>query len=292
MTLPEQLASDAVLMKGMGFDEMQHPRGQAMNAGQFRGKSPTVPGDELADKVTLPARLAASFETEEASVADNAHGGTPSSYRRSIVSGPLADRIRGRFPVAPDAQVLMIEETESWGTEWTQEISTAFEVRVGEWSQEFRPDNSEHVWADIDRPESIRDTVFARFDAWLTAGEKPEELLSEWFDADAVEECDWWVRYRARPGTILWRQARRKAPGRLGGVSLMKVPATARVDRMAKFVEGGRVEWQVDLLGETNEDNFTPVLRRIPLNWIGSTHDMREVMCALADQFMPGDSLL
>lgn len=275
-------------MVGMTFDE-QHPRGQATNAGQFRAKTNDAPAGELRARALLPERLAGNLRVTVDESVDSDTGAGPSTLRRSLVTGPLADRIRARLPFADRAApIILTEETERYGTEWTREVSTTFEVRVGEWSETFHPDTGDLAWADLNGPGGRSDSVFARFDAWLRAGESPVALRDEWFDTAGVEECDWWVRYRARPDTLLWRAARRRARGRLAGINLEMVPATARTDRFAKLTADGAVAWRVDLLGETRADEFTPILERIDLNWIGSTRDTGAVIGAVTDRFMAG----
>lgn len=278
-------------MVGMTFDE-QHPRGQAANAGQFREKVNDAPTGELHAPAPLAERLHGTFRVTVDASSDSGTGAGASTLRRSVVTGTLADRIRARVPFgSPDEPILLTEETERYGTEWTREVTTTFEVQIGGWSQTFHPDTSGIAWEDLSGPAGRSDSVFARFDAWLRAGESPEKLHDEWFDTAGVEECDWWVRYRAHPGTFLWQAARRRARGRLAGVNLEMVPASARTDRMAKLTPDGPVTWRVDLLGETRADEFTPILSRIEMNWLGSTRDIGEVTRALTDQFMPGSAM-
>lgn len=194
-----------------------------------------------------------------------------------VVAGDLAERVRRRMGVPSGAEVKLTEETAYGGTsEWTQENSTTFTVATGGREVTFHPDSSEADWVrDVTGPF---DSVFARFDAWLSITERPEELFAEWFEFEA--EAGRFIQYRSRADTVLTRAAvhtRRRAVHHLS--------LNGRGDGFGR-------EWEMDLVAAANADGFSQVLDRRPLCYseglsISSSVSMK-VLSEVTDYLMFG----
>lgn len=120
----------------------------------------------------------------------------PPAVAKYRVEGTLAARVQNYFQ--SDKAVYLESETTYGGySEWTQENETEFTVRCGNESITVTPDASETDWNPSDR----YDSVYARFDAFLAAYERPVELFNEWFSLDEAQEG-----FNVRPDTILSRR--------------------------------------------------------------------------------------
>lgn len=194
-----------------------------------------------------------------------------------VVAGELAERIRRRLGTDQNAEVTLTEETIYGGySEWTQENSTTFTVAAGGREVTFHPDRSELDWvADV---QHAYDSVFARFDAWLSVAERPEEIFAEWFAFEA--ESGRFVQYRSRPDTILSRTA-----GRRRCRSVHQLSLNGKGDGFGR-------EWELDFVAAADANGFSQVLDRIPLCYESglaiSPTVARTILFELTDRLMFG----
>lgn len=115
------------------------------------------------------------------------------------IGGALADRVRSRFGKDTDATVMLTEETTYGGySYWTQDNSTVFTVTCDGATQTFHP-RSQMDWRE--GLTSGYDSVYARFDAWLSVMERPIELFMEWFEK--ASDLDGTLTFLARPESLL-----------------------------------------------------------------------------------------
>lgn len=213
----------------------------------------------------------------------------PPSITVHSVKGNLAERVRRRFGADSKATVTLTEETWYGGYECTQENSTEFVIECAGHRVEFHPDRSEIQWHDeLSRPESIQDSVFARFDAWLSAAERPDELFAEWFD-DTVETCDWWVKYDARPDTMLWRAAHQHAHYKLGSVQLFKHPVGGYADRSLKLGSGVESEWILRFIETADGRGFRAVRSQTYLRGLPPEPTNRQFLESVTDLLLVGN---
>ena len=213
----------------------------------------------------------------------------------NVVTGPLAERIRARLFGLPSNPVTITEERCEWGTEWTREFESAFTVACGGMSQEFRPDNQESDlgWVEgASLAESIRDTVYVRFDAWLRALDDTDALVAEWFEP--YEACDWWESWTVRAGTPLFRAVSRRARGRVERVTLARVTEASTRDRhdRTKLADTGRHAWRLDGIAAARDDGFREIVHREHFERGARTVPGvigRDVLLAITDRHMQGD---
>lgn len=196
-----------------------------------------------------------------ASIQDDDEG-----YRKvtNVIEGRLADRVRARLQEPAGEPVTLTEEHIQWGTEWTREFEATFEVAAGSKRITFIPDSTQvDDWVDgASRPETIRDTVYARFDAWLRAGDDVDALIAEWFEPHEV--CNWWESWLVKPGTVLHRAVTRRAPGRVERVTLARIPAKVAENHRAhtQLGETDWAAWRLDTIAPANADGFRQILQR------------------------------
>ena len=165
-----------------------------------------TPVADLASGVTVVSVLSAD---------DDGTWPPPPTVTTNKVTGALADRIRRRLGASSRAKVTITEEAHYGGySEYTQDNSTEFTVTAGSKSATFYPEQSDAQWSYAQHyGKSFADSVFARFDTWLQAAERPEELAAEWFTWDPdYGTC------RVSEHSIVHRVAPRS--GRLGHVTL------------------------------------------------------------------------
>lgn len=253
------------------FDESAHPRGEA---GRF------TEVERSAAEVSLGSVLDPAALAKTRVEADDSDVWPPSpTVVTHHVTGHLADRIRGRLN-APAGSAVTLRETTSYGgySEYTQENSTEFEVITDVANRVFYPASGTLDWkADAQRPERIRDSVFARFDAWLRVAEDPLVLFDEWFEFD--DESGRLVRYRTKPDTVASRALR----DRYGWFD------HAYIDG---FNDGSGRNWRMDVAGAADSRGFTPILSREELAYAEGTvmtpAVARRILEPLTDRILPG----
>lgn len=130
----------------------------------------------------------------------------------SRATGALRERVLRRFGRTTGVAEI-VEETFYGGySDYSQENNRTFTVRCGSQSIRFDADSTNDEFEITDDFE-YRDSVFARFHAWLRASEDPEALIREWFEPEPSEQStDGKLRrYPAKPGTLLWTRMRRES---------------------------------------------------------------------------------
>lgn len=179
----------------------------------------------------------------------------------TTVTGTLAERIRARLGAPADAPVTLREEHLEWGTDWTREFETTFTVRAGEQSVEFIPDGSQtDEWVTgAQRPESIRDTVYARFTAWLRAGDDTQALIAEWFEPH--ESCDWWESWTVNTTSPLYRAVADRSRGRIERVTLARIPEKVERDwrDRTKLADTDWAAWRLDGIAPADDHGFRAI---------------------------------
>lgn len=212
----------------------------------------------------------------------------------NTVTGPLADRVRTRVGAAPDEQVTLREEHLEWGTDWTREFETTFTVAAGGIEVDFFPDSSQaDEWIrGTHRPATVRDTVYARFDAWLRAGDDPAGLAGTWFEPH--EACDWWESWIVKDDSVLFREVRRRSPRRFEKLVLYRIPEEVARDHRARIKLGGDfIAWRLDAIAPANGDGFRAIVTRNYFaqgdfdEWAGKISPA--VLLEITDHFMVGE---
>jgi len=194
-----------------------------------------------------------------------------------VLDGALAERVRRRVGAPADARVTLTETTIYGGySAWTQENNTEFTVECDCRKVTFYPHKSTADWRD-DAGKPWSDSVFARFDAWLAAAERPMELFDDWFEFEA--ESGNVVRYRARPDTILSRAATEN--------TWMTASMTLTGDG-----DGYGRGWYLDLFAAPDEGGVAVKLRTFILDYASGmtvNPEVAEVIVTdLTDQLMLG----
>lgn len=210
---------------------------------------------------------------------------------KSRVEGNLADRIRTRFGVSPDMPVFIIEDRYLGGySEWTLETTTTFTIECGGKSVEFHPDSGSLSWSDLTQPPVWRDSVFARFDEWLAAAERPEEKFSEWLAED--ESCEFFQTWKLREDTVLYRAATQFATRQFETITLIREPHHADRFEPQRLDEVDRRQWMVRFIAATDERGFRAINQTIRLDNVPDMADSgiptREVVLALSDAVLRG----
>ncbi len=168
-----------------------------------------------------------STEYEE----NDSQGSYESWTNRNQVLGNLALRVNNRFHLDSSTPVFITEE--SWESgDYTRDGGTSFKVEAGNKTIDFNPD-TEGGWEPL-KTDSITkklfpstDTVYARFHAWLRAGDNPSELQNEWLEQGKQGKHHEFgpkgsdgrptviykdaVTYEVKPDTILWTEIRKRA---------------------------------------------------------------------------------
>ncbi|SDH33582.1 hypothetical protein [Microbacterium sp. 77mftsu3.1] len=185
------------------------------------------------------------------------------------LAGELADRIRARLGAAPDDNVTMTETTTEGGySSYTREIATDFTVTAGDRAETFYADSQADWREDIGR--SFADSVFARFDAWLNAATRPEQLFADWFEFD--EESGPVVCYRSKAETQLVRAA------------FMHRVHTHRLALTGVADGQGRV-WELDFITDPQTADRTPkVIHRFRLGQVDGLTVNRDVQQHLLEK--------
>lgn len=83
----------------------------------------------------------------------------PTTYKKFLIGGDLAERVCKRLGVDAGTPVFITEQVESGGySEWTQEDETRFSIDCGNYT----------MWFDEYRPRvSYGTSLIGRLDAWL-----------------------------------------------------------------------------------------------------------------------------
>lgn len=212
----------------------------------------------------------------------------------NTITGHLADRIRTRLGVAADADVTIREEHLEWGTDWTRELQTTFTVAAGGIETDFFPDASHRdEWIPgAQRPAAARDTVYARFDAWLRAGDDPAGLADAWFEPHEV--CDWWESWTVNPDSPLFRSVARRAHRRIETVKLYRIPEkVARDHRDRSKLGGDSIAWRLDSIAPADASGFRAIVARNVFaqgefdEWAGKISPA--ALLEITDRFMVGE---
>ncbi|MHA3723776.1 hypothetical protein ACXR2T_07845 [Leucobacter sp. HY1910] len=107
---------------------------------------------------------------------------------RTVLEGQLAQRVRRRLELPPSQKVWLKERFWEGGTDCTRECAVEFVVGGGTGAdatgQVFYPDDaSEDRWTP-----RARDSVYARFDHWLSAAHTDARCWTSWTDEAAREQ--------------------------------------------------------------------------------------------------------
>lgn len=193
------------------------------------------------------------------------------------IAGELADRIRARLRAASDEAVTLTETTTEGGySSYTREISTDFTITAGGREQTFYASGQADWREDLNR--GIAESVYARFDAWLNAATRPEQLFADWFEFDAEQGSV--VRYRSKIETQLIRAA------------FTHRAYTHRLTLTGVAGDGGRT-WELDFVTDPQIDEASPkVIAKFRLGHIEGLAVSRGVqqrlLEAITDRLMPG----
>lgn len=213
----------------------------------------------------------------------------------NTITGRLAERIRTRLGVDTDAEVMIREEHLEWGTGWTIELETTFTVTAGGIEVDFFPDASQRdEWIQgAQRSAAARDTMYARFDAWLRAGDDPAGLADAWFEPH--ELCDRWESWTVKPDATLFRAVKSRSPRRIEELVLYRIPEKVARDHRDRSTLGGDfIAWRLDAIAPANVGGFRALVTRDHFaqgefdEWAGKISPA--ALLEITDRFMTGES--
>ena len=209
---------------------------------------------------------------------------------RTVLDGELARRVRRRFGVPAGTEVWLEEEAWEGGTDYTRENSTRFIVGCPGREVAFIPDSVGTNW----EPGRWRDSVFARFDAWLHAAHSDARLWGDWFDQDSMEQAGRYASIPARPDTAMWVAAERLGREKIGKVYLWG-------ERASASLPASGWKWELHSIAARgydrpeHGDTFHRRLLSLPLpdatrTAAATNADRQRLLMHVTDLVMPGQS--
>lgn len=189
------------------------------------------------------------------------------------VTGTLKKRVQGRLGANRGRVFLQEYVWEGGHSEWTSESGQEFTVSLGDQSVTFYPEYEVDSWVDgAAAPPAGRDSVYARFDRWLQAAERPEEMFAEHFDQHDG-------RITLRPDSALFGDA-------LKGWNTTRFHVKEILLRPEP--QEGYVFWRLAALGPDTGD-FRPFLKhQVVANTDTATPDARALMLGVTSAVCPG----
>ena len=207
--------------------------------------------------------------------------------RRTVLEGQLAQRIRRRFGLASAEKVWLKERNWEGGTDCTRETHTEFVVGCASAAVTFHPDSDGTWWT----PGSRRDSVYARFDAWLDAALRDARLWDAWTDETGREQSNNFVSIPIHLDSVLGAAAKAYGRERLSQVYLW-----GERDRGSAAPAWS---WELHTIAERGHRSiitgnmFYPRVATIrmeePTRTAAATKpDRRRILLQVTDQLMPG----
>lgn len=205
--------------------------------------------------------------------------------RRTALEGQLAQRVRRRFGLASSEKVWLKERNWEGGTDCTRETHTEFVVGCASTLVTFHTDSNGTWWT----PGSRRDSVYARFDAWLDAALQDARLWDAWTDEEGCEQSNNFVSIPIHLGSVLGTAA--KAHGR---ERLSKVYLWGKRDQ-----DSAAWSWELHTIAERGfprpqfGDVFHPRVATLRMDEHTRTAattkpDRRRILLWATDRLMPG----